>query len=89
MIRAAILAAVAALAQPAHAADLCHDRAALYQLAHALRSLPDRVALAQLGSSDEARVALDRVRPAGDLGFLSAGALYRHVYLECRSAASE
>jgi hypothetical protein len=91
-MRSLILAALIASAIPAQAADRCHDLAAMYQMAHSLRDsgLTDaQIAghgIASLPLAERLR-AVERVKTTGDLGYLSAKTLYRHVYLECRGGA--
>lgn len=83
--------------QPSYAApaDRCHDKAAMYQLTFSLRDsgMTDKHILTQTwffsGFSDsERQQAVYRVKREGELGFMSAKALYQHVLRDCRSASS-
>lgn len=77
----------------AHAAsvpDRCHDMAAMYRLTYQMRDLglSDERLITHTriygGFSDFERYqAVIRVKQAGDLGYLSGDALYKHIYLEC------
>lgn len=92
MVKLAVTLACVA-ATPAQAAERCHDKAAMYQLSRSLftAGLDDRAIAAQLAiypfSELERKQAVERVKTAGDLGYMSAKTLYRHVYLECRGGA--
>lgn len=75
---------------PASANERCHNMAAMYLMAFQMRTLSTSdeslidFTRVYVGFSDHERQrAVDRVRPTGDLGMLSANTIYRHVYLEC------
>jgi hypothetical protein len=93
MVKLAVALVAACLVGPAHAGDRCHDKAAMYQLGKTLQAtgLTDSQIVAQLAGYPftelERRQAVERVKAGGDLGFMSAKTLYRHIYLECRGAA--
>jgi hypothetical protein len=89
----AVIAASLMLTAPVQAADKCHDKAAMYQTSYSLHAagLTDAQVEAQLVgfpfSAEERHEAAIRTKPDGDLGYMSAKTLYRHVYLACRGAA--
>ena len=89
------LAALLFCAIPAQAADRCADLAAMYHLAHGLRDagLNDAQIVAQTAVTfptlyEFERIrAVERISSGGDLGYLSAKLVFRHVYLECKKSA--